>query len=132
MYALVDKNDINHSNAKEFYERVAGKESLAISLPILTEAWLLIEARLGFHFADRLWQSVSEGVFELLELDIDDLGKAHEIENKYSKARFGIVDATCFLLCEKHRIRKVFTYDRRDFSIYRPRFADSLELLPSR
>jgi predicted nucleic acid-binding protein len=130
LYALADRNDINHSGAKEFYEQVAGKESLALSLPILTESWLLVEARLGYHFADRLWKSVSDGVFELLELDGDDLGKALEIENRYSQARFGIVDATCFALCEKHRIRKVFTYDRRDFGIYRPRFVESLELLP--
>ncbi len=73
---------------------------------------------------------MSEGVFELLDLDIDDLGKARQIENRYSKANFGIVDATCFFLCEKHRIRKVFTYDRRDFGIYKPRFVESLELLP--
>lgn len=109
---------------------MAGKESLAVSLPILTEAWLLIEARLGHHLADRLWKSVLDGVFELLEIDRDDLGKALEIETKYSKAGFGIVDATCFVLCEKFRIRRVFTYDRRDFTIYRPRFVESLELLP--
>jgi hypothetical protein len=130
LYALADKNDINHSSARQFYEQVAGKESLALSLPILTESWLLVEARLGYHFAGRLWKSVSDGVFELLEIDSGDLGKALEIENKYSQAGFGIVDATCFALCEKHRIRKVFTYDRRDFSIYKPRFAGSLELLP--
>jgi predicted nucleic acid-binding protein len=109
---------------------VVGRESLALSLPILTESWLLVEARLGHQYADRLWRSVSEGVFELLQIDSGDLGKALEIENKYAQAKFGLVDATCFALCEKHRIRKVFTYDRRDFSIYKPRFAPSLELLP--
>jgi predicted nucleic acid-binding protein len=131
LYALIDSNDINHSNAKEFYEGVVGKESLALSLPVLTEAWLLIEARLGEHLANSLWQSVSEGVFELLELDLNDLSRAREIDRRYSKARFGLVDATCFALCEKHKIRKVFTYDRRDFSIYRPKFSQSLELLPA-
>ena len=99
-------------------------------MPILTEAWLLIEARLGYHFANRMLTSASEGIFELLELESVDLRKALEIENKYLKARFGIVDSTCFVLCEKHKIRKVFTYDRRDFSIYRPTFAESLQLLP--
>ena len=103
---------------------------MAISLPILTESWLLIEARLGYHLANRFWQSALEGVFDLLELEIDDLKRALEIENKYQKARFGMVDSTCFVLCEKYKIRKVFTYDRRDFSIYRPTFAETLELLP--
>jgi predicted nucleic acid-binding protein len=104
---------------------------LALSLPLLTEAWLLREARLGEHLSNRLWQSVCEGVFELLEVDIDDLARARAIEQRYSKANFGLVDATCFALCEQHKIRKVFTYDRRDFSVYRPRFGQSLELLPT-
>jgi len=103
---------------------------LTISLPILTEAWLLIEARLGSYLANTFWKSALEGIFEFLELELDDLRKALQIENKYPKARFGIVDSTCFVLCEKYKIRKVFTYDRRDFSIYRPSFTESLELLP--
>jgi predicted nucleic acid-binding protein len=103
---------------------------LAISLPILTEAWLLIEARLGSQPANRFWQSAVEGIFDLLDLDIDDLKRAFEIENKYPKAGFGIVDSTCFAVSEKYKIRKVFTYDRRDFSIYRPTFAETFELLP--
>jgi len=103
---------------------------MTVSLPILTEAWLLIEARLGQYFANRLWQSASEGVFELLELDRDDLRKALDIENKYQKASFGFVDSTCFVLCEKHKICRVFTYDKRHFSIYQPLFTGYLELLP--
>jgi predicted nucleic acid-binding protein len=90
LYALTDKNDKNHRQAKKFYSSIVGQEILAISLPVLTESWLLLEARLGF----------------------------------------GFVDATCFALCEKHKIRKVFTYDRKHFSLYRPRFASHLELLP--
>lgn len=109
---------------------MAGKEALAVSMPILTETWLLIEARLGYHFANRMLTSASEGIFELLELGVEDLKRALQIENKYPRARFGIVDSTCFVLCEKHKIRKVFTYDKRDFNIYRPTFAESLELLP--
>ncbi len=109
---------------------MAGKETFAVSLPILTEAWLLIEARLGRHFANQIWQSASEGVFEILEVDKGDMKKALDIEKKYHAADFGIVDATCFALCEKHKIRRVFTYDRKHFSIYKPLFGGSLELLP--
>lgn len=101
-----------------------------LSLPILTEAWLLTEARLGGYFADKLWKAASEGILDLLELDQGDLKKALDIEQKYHDAGFGIVDATSFALCEKYRIRKVFTYDKMHFSLYRPRFTSSLELLP--
>lgn len=129
-YALIDKNDVNHAEAKRFYEKIVGKETLCTSLPILTEAWLLIEARVGGYFANKLWMSVSQGIFEILELNRDDLESALEIENKYHEVGFGFVDSTCFALCEKYRIRKVFTYDRKHFRIYKPNFSESLELLP--
>ena len=130
VYALVDKNDINHTKARRFYAKVVEKESLYTSLPILTETWLLTNARLGSYFANRLWMSVSKGIFEILDIDRKDLKSALDIENKYQKAGFGFVDSTCFALCEKYKIRKVFTYDRKHFGIYKPSFSKFLELLP--
>lgn len=130
LYALIDKNDLNHNNARRFYEGVAGKESLVISLPVLTEAWLLIEARLGRYFANKLWQAAIEGVFEILELEREDLKVAFEIEKRYEKAGFGFVDAICFALCEKHKIREIFTYDKKHFGIYKPSFSKSLDIIP--
>ncbi len=129
-YALIDKNDINHIGARKFYEGIAGKEILCTTIPILTESWLLIEARLGSYFANRLWMSASKGIFEILEIERPDLENALKIESKYQKAGFGFVDSTCFALCEKYKIHKVFTYDRKHFKIYRPSFTDFLELLP--
>jgi len=129
-YALVDRNDVNHGSAKKFYRSVAGKKLLCSSLPVLTETWLLIDARLGRHFADRLWKAVCDGACEILPLSREDLVMALEIESKYSDAAFGFVDSTCFALCEKHKLRQVFTFDRKHFSIYRPRFTSALELVP--
>lgn len=131
-YALVDKNDINHASARKFYENVVEKKTLVTSFPILTETWLLIEARLGKYFANKLWKSASEGIFEILELQKEDLSRALEIENKYQDAGFGFVDSTCFALCEKHKIYEVFTYDRKHFGIYKPIFTGSLRLLPAK
>lgn len=117
--------------AKRFYESVIGHESFCVSWPLLTEAWLLIEARLGNHFANRLLEPVASGVFEMLALEPIDLRNVLELERKDSKADFGFVDASCFVLCEKYKIRKVFTYDRKHFSLYVPSFCPSLELLPA-
>jgi len=130
IYALVDKNDKNHQHAKNYYQTVVGIEILAISIPVLTEIYLLLDARLGIHYANIFWHSVTEGVFDILELNKTDIKKALEIEKKYARAGFGFVDATCFALCEKHKLSRIFTYDRKHFSIYKPTFAKSLELMP--
>jgi hypothetical protein len=130
LYALVDRNDVNHAGVKEFYQEVIEKEAFCISLPILTETWLLIDARLGTYFANTFWMSVSQGVFDILEIDKHDLGIALEIEKRYQDSDFGFIDSSSFALCEKYKIHKVITYDRKHFSIYKPSFADFLELLP--
>lgn len=130
LYALTDKNDKNHRQAKEFYASAIRREVFALSLPVLTESWLLLEARLGCFFANKVWEAANAGVFEILELEREDLKTALEIEQKYRDAEFGFVDATCFALCEKHKIAKVFTYDRKHFGIYQPGFAAQLILLP--
>ena len=130
LYALTDKNDKNHRQARACYEAAIRREVFALSLPVLTESWLLLEARLGCFFANKVWEAVNSGVFEMLDLERDDLKAAWEIEQKYRDAGFGFVDATCFALCEKHKISKVFTYDRKHFALYRPSFTSHLELLP--
>ncbi|MGQ9711576.1 MAG: type II toxin-antitoxin system VapC family toxin [Desulfotomaculales bacterium] len=129
-YALIDRNDVNHGRAREFYQNVAGQEVLCTSLPVVAEAWLLIDARLGSYFAHRFWKAVGDGAFEILPLEREDLQVALEIESRYSDTGFGFVDATCFALCEKHKLRRVFTFDKKHFSIYRPQFTDALDLLP--
>ncbi len=69
LYALTDKNDKNHRQAREFYESAIRREAFALSLPVLTESWLLLEARLGRLFAHKVWEAVNAGVFDMLELE---------------------------------------------------------------
>ena len=130
-YALIDKNDMHHSDAKNFYNKIIQKDTLCTSLPILTETWLLLEARLGANIADKFWMTTTKGIFPILELSIDDLAIALASNNKYKQAGFGFVDATTFALCEKHKTPDIFTYDRKHFQIYKPSFAKSLNLFPS-
>lgn len=129
-YALVDRNDINHEKAKSFYKDIIEKDFICTSLPILTETWLLIDARLGSYFADKFMLSIAKGIIEILDIEQEDINKALDIEIKYKEAGFGFVDTTCFALCEKYKIKKVFTFDKRHFSIYKPDFTGSLELYP--
>lgn len=126
----MDRNDIHHQSAKVFYQNAVKKEILRTSIPVIVETWLLLEARLGTFVANKFWQSMVDGIFEILEVDREILTHAFEIENKYQKAGFGIVDATCFALCEKYKIQTVFTFDRKHFSLYKPSFSGFLHLAP--
>ncbi|MCL5986896.1 MAG: PIN domain-containing protein [Actinobacteria bacterium] len=130
IYALIDKNDKNHLSAKKYYSSVVGKEIFVTTVPVITESWLLLSARLGNYFADKIWEPIDNSVFEVLDIERDDFRKAFEIEKKYSDVHFGFIDSTSFAICEKYRIRKVFTFDIKHFSIYRPGFVGSLQIYP--
>jgi predicted nucleic acid-binding protein len=129
-YALIDKNDRNHPAAKAFYYKVIEGEILATSLLVITETWLLINARLGSYFANRFIESVAKGLFSLLDLTLTDIKRALEIEYRYKEARFGFIDSSTFALLERHKIKRVFTFDRRHFALYRPTFVSHLEIAP--
>jgi predicted nucleic acid-binding protein len=48
----------------------------------------------------------------------------------YATAEFDLVDACIMALSERHEIKQICTFDRRDFSIFRPKHCEYLELLP--
>jgi len=130
LFSLADRADVNHGRSKLFYEAVVGREELALSGPVLTEAWSLAKVRLGHAPANRIWETATGGVFRLFPADELLLEEALQIERKYADCRFGLVDSVCFALCEKLKTSRVFTFDRRHFSAYVPSFAPRLELLP--
>jgi hypothetical protein len=102
----------------------------ALSLPVMVEAGLFLEARLGAKAARALWDDVRHGVFHVMDVSDEILARARAIDRKYADAEFGFVDSVTFALCEHHRIGTVFTYDRRHFSLYRPSFQSGLRLVP--
>ena len=66
----------------------------------------------------------------LESLEWADIQRVHEIAETYTDAEFDLVDCCIMALAERLNISQVATFDRRDFSIYRPRHCDYLELLP--
>jgi hypothetical protein len=59
-----------------------------------------------------------------------DLLRAHAIMEQYIQARFDLVDCCIMALAERLNIDQVCTFDRRDFSIFKPTHCDYLRMLP--
>lgn len=130
VYALADKNDQMHRDAVRYYSRTCERETFVLTLPVVTEACWLIEARLTAAVAQTFWEDVVRGVFVVHPLDLRDLERALTLERAYSDAGFGFADACSLAACERLGIRSVFTFDRRDFSIYRTPKGEGLDLVP--
>ncbi len=69
------------------------------------------------------------GVAPIL-LRLEDINRAQAIMTTYASAEFDFVDCAIMALSERLNIREIATFDRRDFSIVRPRHCDYFELLP--
>lgn len=125
LYALVDKRDGKHGAARSFIESLSDRDRL----PVLVELWFLIRARkdaaTAFDAVERILDS-----FDLLPTEAEDLPRAIDIKRTFSDQKFSLVDGLVMAYAERHRIERIFTFDRRDFSVFRPSFCTVLTLLP--
>lgn len=132
LYSVSVKQDQNHKSSTGWYTQAhQSGETFAVTQLIMAESWFLMARRQGSFYADRLWDLTMSGLFRILELDNIDLGLAMQIRKKYADSGLGFVDATSLAACERYRMEKVFTLDRAHFGIYRPSFAEFLELVPA-
>ncbi len=130
LYALGDRDDTHHQQARSFFQGAQKRETFGVPMPVIVEAVLLLEGQLGMRAVRALWDDVINGIFETLQVGHDTFIMARAIDRKYADANLGLVDCTCLALCEQRRISTVFTYDRRDFAMCRPSFVKALTLLP--
>lgn len=56
--------------------------------------------------------------------------RMRDLMNKYRMLPMDLADAALVAVAERERIRRVFTVDRRDFSIYRPAKLGKFMIIP--
>lgn len=49
---------------------------------------------------------------------------------QYRDLPMDLADAALVAVAEREKLRRIFTIDRTDFSVYRPKGLESLEILP--
>lgn len=130
IYALADRNDVHHVEAVGYYDAVSGDRTFVITLPIVTECCWLLETRLGPESAWLFVDDVIQGAFRVHVSDEQDLKRAVQIDRHYRDAGFGFADACSLAACERLKLTTVFTFDRRDFTVYRTTGRKALKLVP--
>ena len=96
--------------------------------PAFTEAMYL----LGFSSVaqDALWQILETDALWIAELNEEDHPRMRHLMKKYHDLPMDLADAALVRLAERERIRRVFTIDRRDFSVYRPAGVGRFDIVP--
>ena len=115
LVALVDANDQHHKKCVEALKGL--QEGLATLWPALTEAMYLLED--SQRAQDALWDMVERGTIPILPLSATDVPRIRELMKKYANRPMDLADAALIRVAEREGIKKIFTIDRKDFSVYR-------------
>lgn len=128
LYALYNLEEKNHQKAAAFVR--AGQYNYLVCDVVLPEVCFLFNRFGGEQAVVTFLESLEIAKPQLEPLLITDLERIREIKITYAQARLDFVDCCLMTLSERLNITQVCTFDRRDFSIFRPKHADFLELLP--
>ncbi len=128
LYALYNAKDVNHAIAVAYIQST----SFIPLIPdiILPEIAFLFNRDIGSEGTMRFLKVFALTQPHLISLSPVDLVRMAEIMETYPKAKFDLVDCGIMALAERYKIECILTFDRRDFSIFRPRHRDYLTILP--
>ena len=128
VYALTNSNDSRHHAAVHFASTL--HEVTLVPDVVLPEIAYLFWRDVGTWGIPSFLRRFREFDSTLLPISDTDLDRISEIAETYADAEFDIVDCCIMALAERLQITRIATFDRRDFSIFRPRHCQFLELLP--
>ena len=70
--------------------------------------------------ASAFWSRLEIDALRLADLDARDAGRMRDLMEKYRDLPMDLADAALVRVAERDDITRVFTLDRRHFSLYRP------------
>lgn len=116
LVALIDAGDAHHEPCVEALRSF--HEPLITVWPAFTEAMYLLGG--SWRGQRALWSRIETRALMLSPLDVDDAPHMRELMERYLDLPMDLADAALVRVAEREKITKVFTLDRRHFSIYRP------------
>lgn len=128
LVALAVPTDRNYRLAQAAYPLL--NTTMVLPIPVLPELFYMVMTRVDYAAAVRSYNFLNNAGFQAEALTPQDRNRMSEIMAKYMDTEFDFVDMAIMTLSERLNITRVCTFDRRDFSIYRPAHCDYLELLP--
>jgi hypothetical protein len=129
LYAVSDKSDQYHLRAVQFLRNIR-RETLVVPDVILTEVTYLLKKHVNLQAVLIFLKFFISSPYVLQPLTMGDIERASRVMEKYADAQFDFVDCCIMVQAERLDIQQVCTFDRRDFSMYRPAHCEHFDLLP--
>jgi uncharacterized protein len=128
LFALTDRSDRNHKRVLTVAQNA--NEVLVLPVSVLPEICYLIASRLGHQAMRHFVSSLTNKAVQIESVTSEDLIRVNKILEQYADSQLDFTDATIVAIAERLMISRIYTLDRRDFSIIRPNHCDYFELLP--
>lgn len=109
-----------------------GVERAGIHVPhtVLAETAYVVTKHAGLSAWTAMLRTILDSDWRLEAPTNDDLRRCISIQEAYADSRVDFVDATVIAIAERLGAERIYTLDRRDFSLVKPRHIDAFELLP--
>lgn len=114
LLARYHRRDQYHDDAEAFWQELKLlDERLVLSNFVLDEVLTLLARRIGYGFAAERARIIYESErFTILRPEEEDERRAVTLFEKYADQRVSFTDCISFALMRRHRIARVFTFDR--------------------
>ena len=126
LVALIDADDSYHQDCVVAVTAI--REPMLTAWPVFTEAMYFLRGSMDAQ--DALWEMSESNVLRIADLDSDDCARMRHLMRKYRDLPMDLADAALVALAERERIHRIFTIDRRDFSVYKPAGMRRFEIIP--
>ncbi len=128
LFAFFDAKNTKHTDAVVVANLYGGQ--FVIPDVVLTEVAYLFNREGGIPAVLQFLDRITAMHPHLEPISVSDLTRVHEIMATYEDSKLDFVDCCIMAHSERLNITRICTFDRRDFSIFRPAHCDYLELLP--
>ena len=105
-------------------------EPLVVSPYVIAELDYLVASRLGAWAELAVLRELTGGAWDLPAIDVEDLGKARAVIERYADQDIGVADASNVILAERYQTRTIVTLDHRHFDVLRPLNGGRFRILP--
>lgn len=128
LLAAAFERDQNHSAAASVMREL--KSARLIAAPVVVEVFFMAAARISYDRAIRLIDLLQSSAFQIVNLTVEDRQRMLEIMRLYHDAELDFADTAQIAIAERLKITQIYTFDRRDFSMVRPKHVSHFETLP--
>ncbi len=126
LVALIDGDDAFHAVCVKTSRSL--RQPAVTVWPAFTEAMYLL--RFSVDAQANLWELVESGALDFLPLDRSDAPRLRQLMEKYRDLPMDLADAALVRVAEREGIHRIFTLDRRHFTVYRLPGRTRLRILP--